>query len=100
MMPLVPERKMADFGKLISLGNLLFKKVTWLTLILSRTFGVDCMTRIECIYSRLPRTHSLHSDLQSHHTLPLSHFHFQRKHTPSLLHFYFQPLTFLFCLFG
>ena len=53
MMPLVPETKMADVGKLISLENVLVRKVTWLmfttmsaTLILSRTFGADCMTRI------------------------------------------------------
>ena len=53
MMPFVPETKMADIGKLISLGNLLVRKVTWLvltttsaTLILSRVFGADCMTRI------------------------------------------------------
>ena len=29
VMPLVPERKMADVGKLISLGNLLGTKTTW-----------------------------------------------------------------------
>ena len=28
VMPLVPETKMADVGKLISLGNLLVRKVT------------------------------------------------------------------------
>ena len=66
VMPLVPETKMADVGKLISLVNLLVRKVTWLvltttsaTLILSRAFGADCVTRIAYIYSRLPRTHSL-----------------------------------------
>ena len=32
VMPLVPETKMADVGKLISLGNLLARKVTWLVL--------------------------------------------------------------------
>ena len=65
MMPLVPETKMADVGKLISLGNLLVRKVTWFvltttsaTLILSRDFGADYMTRIAYIYSRLSRTHS------------------------------------------
>ena len=68
VMPLVPETKMTDVGKLISLGNLLVWKVRWLvftttsaTLILSRAFGADCMTRIAYIYSRLPRTHSLTS---------------------------------------
>ena len=46
MMPLVPETKMADVGKLISLGNLLARKTTWLVLtttsatsVLSRVFG-------------------------------------------------------------
>ena len=65
VMPLVPETKMADVGKLISLRNILVWKVTWLvltttsaTLILSSDFGADCMTRIAYIYSRLSRTHS------------------------------------------
>ena len=78
-MPLVPETKMTDVGKLISFGNLLVRKVTWLlltttsaTLILSRAFGAGCMTRIAYIYSRLPNTHSLHFDLQSQHTHSLS----------------------------
>ena len=79
-MPLVLETKMADVGKLISLRNLLVRKVTWLvltttsaTLILSRAFGADCMTRIAHIYSRLPRTHSLTFSLtESAHTLTLS----------------------------
>ena len=62
--PLVPETKIADVGKLISLENLLVRKVTWLvltttsaTLILSRDFGADCITRIAYIYSRLSRIH-------------------------------------------
>ena len=45
VIPLVPEAKMADIGKLISLGNLLVRKVTWFVLtttsaalILSRAF--------------------------------------------------------------
>ena len=66
VMPLVPEAKIVDVGKLISLGSLLVRKITWLvlttmsaTLILSREFGADCMTRITYIYSRLTRTHSL-----------------------------------------
>ena len=81
MIPLVPGTKMVDVCKLISLRNLLVKKVTWdvltttpATLILSRAFGADCMTKIAYIYSRLPRTHSLsHFLLQRQHTLtPLS----------------------------
>ena len=45
-MPLIPETKMVDGGKLINLGNLLVREVTWLvltttsaTLILSLEFG-------------------------------------------------------------
>ena len=64
VMPLFPETKMVDVGKLISLGNLLARKVTWLVfittsaaLILSCTFGAYCMTRLGYIYSRLSRTH-------------------------------------------
>ena len=59
-MPLVPETKMADVGKLISLGNLLARKTTWLVLtttsatsILSCVFGAYCMTRIVYKYSHL-----------------------------------------------
>ena len=90
-MPLVPETKMADVGKLISLGNLLVRKVTWLvltttsaTLILSRDFGADCMTRIAYIYSRLSRTYSFPFHSQRQHAL--LHCDFQRQHTLSLLH--------------
>ena len=53
VMLLVPETKMADVGKLISLGDLLARKTTWLVLtttsatsILSRVFGANCMTKI------------------------------------------------------
>ena len=66
VIPLVTEAKMVDVYKLISLGNLLVRKVTWFVLttmsaplILSRTFGADHMTKIAYIYSCLPRTHSL-----------------------------------------
>ena len=80
-MPLVPETKMADVGKLISHRNLLVRKVTWLvltttsaTLILSRAFGTDCMTRVAYIYSRLPSTHSFTLWLtETAHTLSLSY---------------------------
>ena len=64
VMPLVPDTKVANVGKLISVKNLLGRKVTWLiltitsvSLILSRAFGTDSMTRIADVYSRLPRTH-------------------------------------------
>ena len=58
VLPLVPETKMADVRKLISLGDVLVKKVTWLVftttsiaLILSRAFGADCRTRIIYIHT-------------------------------------------------
>ena len=79
-MPLVPETKMADEGKLISLGDVLARKVTWFVLtttsptsILSRDFGAVCMTKIAYIYSRLSRTH----------TFP---FHFDSQGQPGLLY--------------
>ena len=101
-MPLVPETKMADVGKLISVWKLLVRKVTWFvltttsaTFILSGDFEADCMTRITYIYSRLSRTHSFLFRLtkttrsltlrltETSHTF---HFDFQRQHTLSLLH--------------
>ena len=114
MMPLVPETKMADVGKLISLRNRLLRKVTWLvltttsvTLILSPAFGADCMTKIANIYSRLPRTHSL-SILTSRgnthtHTHPLSLSLSYILTSSSQCHenvYILQPFSFLFCLFG
>ena len=116
MMPLVPETTMVDVVKLISLGNLLVRKVTWLvltttsvTLILSCAFGADCMTTIANINSRLPSTHSLTLRLtEMTHSL---HFDSQRQHTLSLLHltsssqphenvYILQPFSFLSCLFS
>ena len=71
VMPLVPETKMVDVSKRISLGNLLARKTTWLVLtttsatsILSRVFGAYYMTRIVYKYSHF-----------QHHLL--SHFHLQ-----------------------
>ena len=81
MIPLVPETKMADVGKLISLGNLLVRKVTWFVstttsapLTLSPAFGADYITSIAYIHSRLPRTHSLTFWLPET-ALSLSHTH-------------------------
>ena len=61
VMPLVLETMMEDVGKLISFGNLLAWKTTWLVLtttsptsILSRVFGAYCMTKIVYKYSHLP----------------------------------------------
>ena len=78
---LVPETKKVDVGKLISLRNLLVRKVirfvlatTSATLILSRSFGADWMTRIAYIYSRLPKTHSFSPfQLQRQNTLSFSY---------------------------
>ena len=112
-MPLVPETKMADVGKLISLGNLLVWKVTWFvltttsaTLILSRDFGADCMTRIASIFSRLSRTHSFHFDSQRHFLLhcnlqrQLTSFHFdlQRQLTLLILTYRVNTLSYIFHL--
>ncbi len=53
VLQLVPERKMADICRLISLVDLLVRKTSWLVLtttsatsILSRVFGAYCMTKI------------------------------------------------------
>ena len=108
VIPLVPETKMVDVGKLISLGNLLVRKVTWFvltttsaTLILSRAFKANCMTKIAYIYSRLPRTHytvstfslSFHFDFQRQHAFSLFHIFTYRDSTLSRLHFNFQQST-------
>ena len=69
---------MADVGKLISLGNLLVRKVTWVlltimsaTLILSRAFGADHLTRIAYIYLIFQELTLSHFDLQRQHSLSL-----------------------------
>ena len=61
VMPLVPETKMAEVSKLISLGNLFARKTTWLVLtttsatpISSCVFGAYFMTRIVYKYFPLP----------------------------------------------
>ena len=74
MIPLVPETKMVDVGKLISLGNLSVRKVTWFVL---RTFDfvlrIWSRPRIAYIYSHLPRTRSLTFWLtETEHTLSLT----------------------------
>ena len=101
VIPHVRETKMADVGKLISLGNLLVRNVTWFvltttsaTLILSRDFRADCMTRIAYMYSRLSRTSffsiSTHRDNTLSYTATFrdnSHFPFwlsETTHTLSL----------------
>ena len=77
-MPLVPETKMADVSKVISLGNLLARKATS---IFSRVFGAYSMTRIFYKYFNLPTltlfftfsltgsTHSFQCDFQREHSL-------------------------------
>ena len=104
VMPLLPKTKIADIGKLISLRNLLVRKVMWLvlttmsaTLILSRDFGADCMTRIAYIYSHLSRTHSFHFDFQRQHSFSLT-FDFQQS-TPQNVNS-LQLFSSLFYLYG
>ena len=87
VMPLVPETKMVDVCILISLGNLLARRTTWLVLKntsatsnFSRGFGAYSMTRIFYKYYNLPTltpfftisltesTHSFHCDFQREHS--------------------------------
>ena len=105
VIPLVPETKMADVGKLISLGNLLVRKTTWLVLtttsatsILSRVIGAYCMTKIVYKYSRLKtlilfhiftyRVNTLFPLWLPKRTLSLSPFRLtESTHSSSFLHF-------------
>ena len=97
MTPIVPEIRMADVGKLISLENLLVRKVTWLvlttmsaTLILSHAFGDDCMTYCLHIPTSSKKSRSYISTWQRSRTLSHSlHFDLQRQHT-LFLTFYLQ----------
>ena len=84
---------MVDVGKLISVENLLVKKVTGFvhtttsaTLILSHLFVAAHMTKIAPIYFLLPRALSLSLSLSHTHTfwvpetaLSLLHFDFQKQ---------------------
>ena len=120
VIPLVPETKMADVGKLISLGNLLVRKImcfllttTSTTLILSRTFGANQMTRISYIYSHLPRTNSLTFFTSRDSTLSLIlsivtsrdcsyslSYILTSSSQPHDNVYILQPFSFLFCLFS
>ena len=80
VMPLVPETKMADVGKLISPGNLLTRKTTWVVLtttsatsILSRVFGAYCMTKISINILIFQHSFSFHYNFQREHSHSL-HF--------------------------
>ena len=94
VMPLVLEAKMADVGKLISLGNLLAMNTTWLVLtttpttsILSRVFGAYCKTKIVYKYSHLP-TLTLFPLWLPERTLSLSPFQPRELiYSSSFLHF-------------
>ena len=106
-LPLVPETKMVKVGKLISLGNLLARKTTWLVLtttsatsILSHVFGAYCMTKIVYKYFRLPklilfhiftyRVNTLFLLWPPERTLSLSLFQLtESKHSSSFLHLTF-----------
>ena len=93
VMPLVPETNMADVGNLISLGNQLARKTTWLVLtttsassIFCCVFGAYCMTRIVYKYSHLP-THILFPLWLPERTLSLSPFRLtESTHSSSFLH--------------
>ena len=108
-MPLVPETKMADVGKLISLGNLLIRKVTWLVLTTTSANleptawqGLLIYTHVfqELILSILTSRDSTHTHTHTHtrtctHTHTHTHTHMHtHTHTHSLslslLHFDFQ----------
>ena len=76
VMPLVPEIKMADIGKLISFGNLWARKTTWLVLtttsatsILSHDFRAYCMTKISIDTHIFQHSFSFHSNFQREHSL-------------------------------
>ena len=88
----VPETKMVDVCKLISLQNLLVRKVTGFVLtttsaplILSRAFGANDMTRIAYIYILSSSKNSFSPILISRDsTLTLSNFNLQRQLSLSL----------------
>ena len=102
VIPLVPETKMADVSILISLGNLLARRTTWLLLkatsatsIFSCVFGACSMTRIFYKYFNLPTltlffTISLGESTQFSLTFSLTgsthsfQCDFQREHSHSL----------------
>ena len=91
VIPLVPEKKkkMADIGKLISLGNQLVRKVTWFLLTTMST----TLIFVPCIWSRphdkdclyilvFQELIILHFDLQRQNTLSLSSFQFPETAWP------------------
>ena len=110
-MPLVPETKMAGVSILISLGNLLARKTTWLVLtttseisIMSHVFGAYCITRIVYKYSRLPtltlfhiftyRVNTLFPGWLPERTLSLSPFRLtESTHSSLFFTFDFQQST-------
>ena len=112
LLPLVPETKMADVCKLVSLGNLLARKVlttTSATLILSRAFGADCVTWIAYIYSKHLCSYIVTSRETHTHTYTLSLFLSLSLSLSCILTsssqphenvYILQPFSFLFCLFG
>ena len=75
VMSLVLGTKMADVCKLISLGNLLARKTTWLvltttsaTLIWSRVFGAYCMTNISINTLIFQHSFPFHCNFQGEHS--------------------------------
>ena len=108
LMPLVPETNMADVGKLISLGNLLVRKLTWLVLTTTSEVLISVprfwgrLHDKDCLYILSSFKNSLFpfrfTETTCSHTLRLTetthsfHFDFQRQHTLSLT-FDFQQST-------
>ena len=103
VMPLVPETKMVEVGKLISLWNLLVRKVTWL--VLTTTSATFCFVHLEpTVWQGLPiyilvfqELTLLHCDLQRQNTLSYILTSSSQPHENVYI---LQPFIFLFCLFG
>ena len=97
---LLPETKIVDAGKLISLGNLLVRKIMWFVLsttfaplILSRAFGADHMIRI-CLYI-LSSSNNSFSHVLTYRDCTLFLFltHFDSTHTHISHTFWLQTHT-------
>ena len=97
VMPLVPETKMAEVGKLINLGNLLARKTTWL--VLTNTFATSILCRIlePTAWQRwsiniliFQHSFSFHCDFQREHSHSL---HFESTHSSSFFTFDCQHST-------
>ena len=77
VMPLVRKTKMADIGKLISLGNLLARKTTWLVLTTTSATSI-----LPCVFGAYNMTRIVYNTFIFQH-YSLSHFHLQVQHALS-----------------